>query len=198
MKKLAIASFIISFFLLGSAASATVGVGVGLGKIKMSEALRPGGTYQLPLLPVLNTGDETSSYIVGVDYLDNQPEMKPAKDWFSFTPSKFGLEPGRNQTVTVNLTIPLKTEPGDYFAFLEAHPDVKVSGGGTAVGVAAASKLYFTVAPSNIFQALYYKTVFFFGAYSPWTYIVLAVIIAAVLIYFLRKRFSFNISIGKK
>ena len=58
MKKLVFASFIIAM-LFPAFTYAGIGVGVGLGKIEMP-GLKPGGTYSLPLFPVINTGTEDS------------------------------------------------------------------------------------------------------------------------------------------
>ena len=45
--------------------------------------------------------------------------------------------------------VPVKTKPGEYFAFLESGP-VAEGGPGTSGGVAVATKLYFTVVPANL------------------------------------------------
>ena len=48
------------------------GVGVSLGSISIDEVLRPGGSYGLPVLGVLNSGDEASEYLVTVSYDEQQ------------------------------------------------------------------------------------------------------------------------------
>jgi len=132
-------------------AVAKVGVGVGLGKIQIDEALSPGGIYNLPSLPVLNTGDEDLEYEIEVTYLSEQEEMQPAGEWFNFSPQSFPLTAGSSQIVDIALTLPVDTRPGDYFAFLEAHPTAV--GEGVTIGVAAATKLNFTVAPKGVLGA---------------------------------------------
>jgi uncharacterized membrane protein YdbT with pleckstrin-like domain len=97
--------------------------------------------------------------------------------------------------------LPLKAIPGNYFAFIEGHPVQKSSGGGTTVvGIAAATKFYFTIAPSNIFEAMYYRVTTFFDYNAPWSYIVLAVIALAILWVLFKKHFKFklNIKVDKK
>ena len=89
-------------------------------------------------------------------------------------------------------------EPGDYFAFLQGRPLQKTETGMTSIGVAAATKLYFTVAPANIFVGIYYRIASLATLYSPWSYIVSAIVIAALLIAILRRFISFNIGIRKK
>lgn len=194
--------FVFVLFFIAPLADANVGVGVGLGRMDLS-AMKPGGTYSLPFFPVLNTGDEPSNYGVGIDYHErdaSHPQMWPDKSWFKFEPAEFSLSPGQSQNVRVTLSIPIKTTPGDYFAYLEAHPVAKKndSSGGITIGVAAATKVYLTVSPSNIFQGIYYKVAFFITRHAPWTYIFFAILMAAVLIFLFRKYFKFNVSIGKK
>lgn len=188
---------ILSLVLFPSLALASVGVGVNLGKIEIDQPLKPGGIYNFPSLGVINTGDEAGDYELEVTYHQDQPQFRPAQEWFVFTPSQFHLEPGKSQSVAVKLSLPMKVKPGDYFAYLEAHPVIK-AGPGTTIGVAAATKTYFSVMPANIWQAIYYKTSSFLVIYAPWTYVVLAVIIGAIIIAIFRKFFAFQVGIRKK
>lgn len=178
-------------------AFAGIGVGVNLGKIEIDEPLKPGGIYNFPSIGVINTGDEPGDYELEITYHQDQPQLRPAQEWFSFNPSSFHLEPGQSQSVAIKLNLPVKTKPGDYFAYLEAHPVIK-AGPGTTIGVAAATKTYFTIVPANIWQAICYKISSFFTIYAPWTYIVLAIVIAAIIIVIFRKFFAFKIAIRKK
>ena len=199
MKKIILLSTIglITALLLSSQVFARIGVGVNLGKIEIDEPLKPGGIYNFPSIGVINTGDEPGDYELDVTYHQDQPQLKPAKEWFSFSPSSFRLEPGQSQSAAIKLALPLKVKPGNYFAYLEAHPIVK-TGPGTTIGVAAATKTYFTVVPANIWQAIYYKTLSLFAMYSPWTYVVLAMAMAAIIISIFRKFFAFQIGVRKK
>ncbi len=183
--------------LIALSAMARIGVGVNLGKIEIDEPLRPGGIYKFPIIGVINTGDEAGDYEVEVTYHQDQPQLKPAQEWFSFEPQQFHLEPGQSQSVAVKLTLPVKAKPGDYFAYLEAHPIIK-AGPGTTIGVAAATKVYFTVVPANIWQAITYRISSFFATYAPWTYVVLAIVIGAIIIVIFRKFFAFQIGIRRK
>ena len=178
---------------------ARVGVGVGVGKIQVDKPLKAGMIYDLPPLPVLNTGDEPGEYGVSIEYHEGQetnPQMglKPAKEWFRFEPSTFHLEPGQVQQVKITLTLPTKTVPGNYFVYLEGHPIQKTETGQTRVGVAAAAKLYFTVAPANIFQGIYYRFVSLYIRYHPWDTIVLVLIALAIVIKLLSKKFKIQIA----
>lgn len=196
--------FIICIILiLPLAIFARIGAGIGTGKIIIEEPLKAGQIHNLPPLVIFNTGDEPSTYSIGVEYHRDQPELKPALEWFRFEPSSFNLEPGEVQKVTVELTLPLKTEPGDYFAYLEGQATSKKQiAGGVIVGVAAAAKLYFTVTPANIWQAIYYRFLSLWTKYFPWSLIISILIAGAVIIVlfraFFKKFFKLNIKISKK
>jgi hypothetical protein len=179
--------------------SAKIGVGVGTGKIQVDQPLKAGLIYTIPPITIINTGDEPSEYGVGIQYHENQPEMRPMKEWFGFEPLNFYLEPGQVQVVQIKLTLPVTgAKPGDYFAFLQGFPVKKAQAGSTSVGVAAAAKLYFTVTPANFFVGVYYRAASLCNMYAPWSYVVLAVIAATLLIALFRRFFSFNFGINLK
>jgi len=178
---------------------AKIGVGVGVGKIQVDEPFKSGGIYDLPVITVLNTGDEPAEYQMSVQYLTGQETrddmgQRPDSEWFVFTPQSFSLEPGKVQTIKTILTLPTKTIPGNYFAYLEAHPVKKSVAGQTSIGIAAATKLWFTIAPTNFFQGFYYRFISLYSRYHPWDTIVLAVIFVAALLWYISKKFKFQIA----
>lgn len=203
MKKACIIIFGLMLF-LPVLAFAKVGVGVGTGKIIVDEQLKPGLIYTLPVLPVLNTGDEPGEYGVSIEYHEGQETradmgLKPLEEWFSFVPSNFHLEPGQVQTVEIRLNLPIKgVRPGQYFVYLEAHPVQESVAGQTRVGIAAATKLWFTVEPANFFSGVYYRVVSLLTLYSPWSYVALAILGVVILIALFRRFFSFNVGISFK
>lgn len=197
MKKLITISLaaIIAMLIFPFAVFGSVGVGVGTGKIQVDKPLNPGSVYIVPPLTVINTGSEPSEYTVSIDYSGNQTQLKPNKEWFSFEPLQFALQPNQSQVVQIKMTLPIKTVPGDYFAYLQAQPTKKTATAGSAtIGVAAAAKLYFTIAPANIFQGIYYRFISIYTRYHPWDTIVLAIIFVAILILLFRKRFKIQIA----
>lgn len=174
MQKILLTLLILVALLFPQTALAKIGVGVGLGKVQIDEQLSPGGIYKLPTLPVLNTGDEAGEYKVEVTYLSDQPELRPDASWFSFTPQSFPLDAGGSQLVDVSLSLPVDVRPGNYFAFLEAHPVAKAEG--VTIGVAAATKLNFTVKPSGVLGAAIERIRSLLENNAPASYIVIAVI----------------------
>ncbi len=174
-----------------------VGVGMGAGEIRITEEIKPGGIYSLPNLRVFNTGDETTTYGMNIAYHQNNPELRPQKSWFTFIPATFTVEPGESQEVQVTMFVPVKTDPGAYFAFVESGP-VAMNSPGTSVGVAVATKLYFTVVHANIWQAIVYRAHAFIVTYSPWSWIALGTSIVFIFGFAFIKFFSLNISVRKK
>ncbi len=167
---------------------ASIGVGVGTGKIEVKDKLKAGGIYTLPTVTVFNTGDQTSTYTMALTLNETQPELKPAPKWFSFSPAEFSLEPGQSEAVTPTLHLPIRTAPGDYFAYLEAHPSATAQQGTTTVGVAAATKLSFSVSAGNVLFAIAYKLISLFKVYAPISYALLA-LVGLVILYKIGRRF---------
>lgn len=200
MKRIFFFLLLVGFFALFSSNSAyaKIGVGVGTGKIQVEDKLKSGMDYELPPLTVLNTGDEPSDYGVSATYHQDQPQLAPPQEWFDFSPSEFYLEPGEAQTVAIKLSLPLKTVPGGYFAYLEGHPVKKSQSGNTTIGVAAAAKLYFTIAPANFLEAIYYKTAAFWTAHMPWTNIIAALLAIILTSRLFKKFFKIQVNVKKK
>jgi len=200
MKKTLISLSLLFFFVLifPNIIFATIGVGVGTGKIRVEDQLKPGMVYHLPKLSVINTGDEEAQYAVTVTYHQDQEQLEPSVEWFDFSPDNFKLKPGEAKVVEIKLSLPVKTEPGDYFAYLEAYPDIKAESGNTSIGVAAASKLYFTVVPGNIFQGFYYKMLYFWKTYHIFIKVIVIGVIVVYGIKFAKKFLNIDISVKKK
>lgn len=201
MKKglfLAIFTFLFTslVFLFAPFAVAKIGVGVGLGKIQIDEPLSPGGIYKLPSLPVLNTGDEAGDYEVAVTYQHEQAPLRPEEAWFSFNPKAFHLEADGSQKVDVSLNLPVKVKPGDYFAYLEAHPTAKKEG--VTIGVAAATKLYFTVKPSGILGATVARVTSWFENNAPYSYWGFGVLVVLTAILTFRRFFILELAFKRK
>ena len=199
MKKIAVLFCGIILLTIPMITSARIGVGVGTGKIQVDQPMKAGLIYTLPPLTIVNTGDEPSNYTVDVQYRETQPEMKPDKSWFTFEPVDFYLEPGQTQVVQMKLNLPITgAQPGDYFCFLQGAPVQTADVQGTSIGVAAAAKLYFTVAPGNVFVGLYFRSISLLKIYAPWSYVVVGVVLAALLLIILSRFVSLNLGISFK
>lgn len=172
-------------------------MGVGTGKIQVDEKLKPGIIYELPFVTVINTGDEPSDYEVDISYHEKQKELLPSKDWFMFSPKEFHLDPGETQPVKITINLPIRTEPGNYFAYIEGHPLKKTGMGNTTIGVAAAAKLYFTVEPANLFSGVYYKIRSFWEVYKPWPQRIVIGLVAICILLIFKKFFKIQVNMRK-
>jgi len=178
-----------------SPSRASVGVGIGTGKIVIQQPLRPGSIYTLPAIPVLNTGDEPSEYGISIEHQQDQPQLVPSSDWFMFRPATFQLAPQQSQVISVTLSLPIKMRPGDYFAYIEAHPVMKDVAGQARIGVAAATKLYFSVAPANALQGLFYAVAARWVRLGSWPYLVLIVLAAGACVVIFRRYFHLSVRV---
>lgn len=195
MKTFALALAAVAALLAGTT-NADVGVGVNLGSIDIDDRLSPGGRYRLPTLGVINTGDEPGDYEVVISYLADQDEERPPEDWFEFQPQRFFLEAGESQQVNIRITLPSGADPGDYFALIEAHPFSTQEG--VTIGVAAATKLSFTVKPSNLFSAWLLQVRNFFDDGAPWSYVIPSSLLALLLLYLLQRYFRLRLRIERR
>ena len=168
-------------------AAADVGVGVGTGKIEIQETIKTGGIYTLPAVTVFNTGTEKSAYKMLVTFNQTQPQLKPKAEWFSFSPAQFELEPNKSQVVTPTLHAPLRAQPGDYFAYLEARPAETVQQGTATIGVAAATKLSFKMGQSNILFAIGYRLLSLYRQFEPWSQIVSVAVVLVIILSLLNR-----------
>jgi len=203
MKNKKLTWFIIPLLLLlamlsnmGLAYAQEVGVGINMGKISVDEPMMPGGSYKLPAVSIINTGQVASDYAMGVSYHQDQKELQPPAGWFEFDPKTVTLEPGRSQPVNITLHISVKAKPGDYFAYLEAHPVAKE--GNVAIGIAAAAKLYFTVKPANIFSAFANVVGDFFGTRSPYSWVGLGIIVLIIAVFLFRRFVHISLRVERK
>lgn len=197
MRYLRIILFVSSLIIFPSVSLANVGVGVGLGKIQIDESLKSGGIYKLPSIPVLNTGDEAGEYAMEVTFQQEQTERRPDAKWFNFSPQSFHLDGGQSQTVEVSLVLPTNAEAGKYFAYLEAHP-VKSGASGVSVGIAAATKLNFTLEAGTVLGAFTQRVKSVLTTYSPYSFVILGLLAVIIFVSTFRTFFSFSFAIKRK
>ena len=196
--RLLIALLLVAFVgMIPGTVSAQPGVGVTVGKIQIDQKLSSGGSYNLPSIGVINTGHDAGDYRVRISTLSDQDELRPSEDWFSFSPEEFFLEPEGTQTISIRVKIPITARSGDYFALIEASP-VRAETGGVVISIAAATKLNFSVQSSNriIGSARWIYTRVSDG--SPYSWIIIGLIIVLPLGYWFRRRLRFNISLERR
>lgn len=174
--------------------TADTGVGVDLAEINIDEILTAGNVYNLPAVGVMNTGDRTADYEVEITYMSEQEEMMPSADWFQFDPQRFSLEAGTSKKIGISLHIPQDASPGQYFALIEAHPVVE-GGGATTIGIAAATKLRFSVSRD---VPVLTGIADFFRDHAPYSYIGLGLVVAVIVVLLLRRFFKFRLDVERR
>ena len=197
MKKfIGVTFFLVLLLAAAQPAWARLGVGVNVGNIEVNEPLLSGGIYDIATMSVINTGNETSDYGLGVSYRDKQKEMKPPEKWFRFSPARFELKPGRQKPVEISLTIPVNAKAGDYFALVEGHPIAGEKG--LNIGIAAAAKINFTVESSSLFWSIINRRPPWFANNSPYSYVIAGVVLLAIVILIIRRYVKLSFSIERK
>ena len=197
IKVLALA-IVLLLITIPSSTMAGIGVGVGTGKIVVDETLKPGTIYRLPPISVINTGNVEGKYSLTVTYHQDQEELRPEIEWFKFSPNEFNLKPGQIQVVELTLDLPIRTVPGKYFAYLEAFPLSNTGeDGGTSIGIAAASKIYFSVDPENMVMGIYYRALSLWNFYAPWPARVSILLGVIVVILIAKKYLNIDIKLKK-
>lgn len=169
---------------LATSGFADRGVGVSVGEMKVETVLSPGSSYKLPPISVVNTGDEHSDYLVSIGYLVDQQQMQPRADWLEFEPQRFSLDPDVSADVVARLVLPSDAAPGEYFALVKAQTVAQSEG--SSVGVAAATKLSFSVESSGWLESRARQVNRWLYDGSPWTYL----LPAALLLGFLALKFG--------
>jgi hypothetical protein len=177
-------------------ARADIGVAMDTGKIMVTQRLAKGGTYQLPSIGVLNPGSETSTYAMGVGFIQGQPDRPAPANWFTFSPSQFTLAPGATQPVRITLDIPTDAQADDYAALLQAQ--IAPAGEGAQIGAAAATQLAFTVEPSTLLEAWLLRGRTVIERWSPWSYLLPAFVVLAAGGSWLRRRFRVGLRIERR
>lgn len=188
-----IAIVVIVIALSVQSVSASTGVGVGLGEIRLEEDLKPGGIYRLPDLPVINTGDVAGDYRVSAEVVEALVIADPDEvaGWVEFTPREFHLDPGASRLVSQQLQLPVAAPAGEYLVFLEAAA-APPSDAPVAIGAAAATKLYFSVAPGSVLGALRQR-VTTWVLLNHWIYLLLAVLALLMAVFIFRRNYQFSI-----
>ncbi len=177
-------------------ASADQGVSISVGRIDVSRRLAPGGRYHLPTLSVSNIGDRAERYEVVINYLQEADRDRPPRGWFDISPSVIDLAPGESSAIELDIDLPPGARPGSYVALVEAHP--AAAPGGTTISAAAATQVSFTVKPSNWMEAWRLELSRTIEDYAPWSYVLPAFALGALLLYGARRSLRVRINVERK
>ena len=144
----AIATLPMAGFLLlafPAAAAASIGVGIQVGPVRLAGIAHAGQTYDLPPVYVVNTGTEPETVRLEVQRPSHGTGRDVPESWFKPGQTDVHLDPKQSATIPVQLVVPADAKPGPYFSDVVAHGSASIKAGQATLGVAAATKLKFTV-----------------------------------------------------
>jgi cobalamin biosynthesis Mg chelatase CobN len=125
---------------------ADLGVGVTANALELPHALRPGNSYQLPTLTVVNTGSQAASYHLRIERLTKKntaTTIPPA--WITFSDPAFGLAPKDRASVVLRVSVPRSAQSGTYTSDVIATGTLPNAQSQAKAGAAAAAAINFTV-----------------------------------------------------
>ena len=135
----------LSFFL--PAAQASVGVGVQATPVRLGNAAHAGGSYALPPVFVLDTGTQAEKITVRVERLSKGAGRAVPPSWVRATGPVVQLTPHQSARIPLELVVPAGARPGQYLSDIVVTGSAVISAGRANLGVAAATRLVFSVAP---------------------------------------------------
>lgn len=168
----------------GAPAGAATGVSIDVARIAVSAELAPGGVYLLPAFGIRNPGTKRTTYHLGVTYIESQSRKQPPVAWFRFEPSTVTLDGGEARAIGAGA--------GDYAALVGA--EIAAERGGTRVGARAAARLTFVVQRSSALDAWWRRLLRFTSENAPWTWLLPGLLLASLLTWQLRRRYSFSVA----
>jgi hypothetical protein len=170
-------------------ALASVGAGVGASPIVLTSIARPGHTYRLPSLYVINTGTVASVYRVRVDRLTPGPELAVPPDWIQFGLNDFLLDPRQTASVPITLNVPANAPPGNYVSDLVAGTVAeRAPGSTTAVAAQAATKLMFQVGSGTSFP----------WPWPWWAYGLAVLVVVSAAAVFIQRRLGLRFHVERR
>jgi hypothetical protein len=129
---------------------AGIGVGVQVGPVRLKTVAHPGGSYQLTPVYVVNTGTQTESVRVRVERLSHGSGRPVPPSWVQVTGPAVQLSPSKAAQIPLKLDVPGGARPGVYLSDIVVAGSAVASAGDANLGVAAATKLEFSVGPGPV------------------------------------------------
>jgi hypothetical protein len=131
-------------------ARASIGVGIQAGPVRLSSAAHPGGSYALPPVYVVNTGTQPESLTIGIERISAGAARLVPASWVRASGSAVRLDHNQGTHIPLQLVIPPTARPGQYLSDVIVRGSVAVSDGSANLGVAAATKLEFSIEPGVV------------------------------------------------
>ena len=137
------------FSIFVPAAQASVGVGVQATPVSLGIVAHAGGSYALPPVYVLDTGTQAEKISVRVVRLSNGTGRAVPPSWVRATGQGVQLAPHQSARIPLELVVPGGAKAGRYLSDIVVTGSAVISAGRANLGVAAATKLEFSVAPGS-------------------------------------------------
>ena len=138
-----------AFSIFLPAAQASVGVGVQASPVRLGNVAKAGGSYALPPVYVLDTGTQPESISVRVERLSKGPGRDVPPSWVHATAGAVRLSPRQSARIPLELVVPGGAKTGRYSSDVVVTGSAVISVGRANLGVAAATRLEFSVAPGG-------------------------------------------------
>lgn len=131
------------------AAQASIGIGVQATPVSLGNVANAGGSYELPPLYVLDTATQAEEITVRVVRLSNGTGRAVPPSWVRATGPGVQLAPRQSARIPLQLVVPNGAKAGRYLSDIVVTGSAVISAGRANFGVAAATKLEFSVAPGS-------------------------------------------------
>jgi hypothetical protein len=123
---------------------ASIGVGVQASPVRLGSMAHRGERFALPL-DVVNTGTEAEAVSMRVERLGQGPGRAVPSSWIQFSGPPVQIAPGKAARISLELVIPGQAKPGEYLSDIVVSGSAAGQAGTHNLGVAAATKLEFSV-----------------------------------------------------
>jgi hypothetical protein len=127
------------------AAEASIGVGVQMDPVRLTVVARPGESYALPPVYIVNTGTQTESISLRVERLSRGSGQVVPPSWIHGTGTSVTLESRQSARIPLQLAVPGGAKSGGYLSDIVVLGSAGVVPGKVNFGVGAATKLQFSV-----------------------------------------------------
>jgi hypothetical protein len=156
---------------------ASVGVGVQASPVRLGGMAHRGDRFALPL-DVVNTGTEAEAVSMRVERLSPGPGWAVPPSWIQFPGSAVQIAPGKAARVFLELVIPAGARPGEYLSDIVVSGSAPGQAGTGNFGVAAATKLEFSVSSAPAQGA---------SSFPVWMWWAIAGLLLAVTVFGVRR-----------
>jgi hypothetical protein len=127
---------------------ASIGIGVQDGPVRLASVAQPGKSYDLPPVGVINTGTHAEAVSVHVERVSRGGGRLVPPSWVEATGPSVRLLPHHATRIPLKLTVPADAKPGVYLSDIVVVAATANPAGTANLGVAAATKLEFSVGPA--------------------------------------------------